>query len=64
MINPKCRKCGNELEENGAILSGPPFMDRRGPAFSPQEVTDKNHLCVKCYKLVMKFIDEDYEFPT
>ena len=63
MINFKCRKCGKELEDPGAIIWGYPTVTLRGPACFKQEECDKNHLCQECYREVMLFIDEDYIFP-
>lgn len=59
MIHPNCRKCGDELEDNGAIIWGYPTVG----SSRKQEQSDKNHLCKKCYKAVMIFIDPEYEFP-
>lgn len=45
-IKPTCDKCGNELNEFGAILLSPPDIENKVRKF---------HLCVDCYK---KFEDE------
>lgn len=47
MIDPKCKRCKEELDEPGAILLSPPDED---------DQCDKIHLCKKCYKEVMKGI--------
>ena len=43
MIRPKCDWCGDELEEPGAILLGPP---------DAQDNVRKRHLCVDCYTAI------------
>ena len=48
MINPKCDKCKEELDEFGAILLSPP--DNRGSV-------KKYHICVKCFDIIVKDID-------
>jgi len=48
MINPKCDKCKEELEEFGAILLSPP--DNRGNV-------KKYHICIKCFDIIVKDID-------
>lgn len=44
-IRPVCDKCGDELEEFGAILLSPP--NEKGEV-------KKTHLCVGCYEVVTK----------
>jgi len=63
VIKPKCRLCGCELDKLGAIIWGYPVVEWRGIDGKKQEQCDKNHLCQKCYKEVMIFIDPEYEFP-
>ena len=43
MIDPKCNRCGDELEEFGAILLSPPDEDGK---------VRKDHLCVDCYNSI------------
>ncbi len=52
MIAPKCEMCGHELEEFGAILLSPPNRDN---------MVVKEHICVKCYKILYRFLAEHYE---
>ncbi|HUX61339.1 MAG TPA: hypothetical protein VMV32_08500 [Ignavibacteriaceae bacterium] len=49
MIKAICKKCGKELEENGAILWSEP---------DENEKCKKTHLCVECYKEVIEFIEK------
>jgi hypothetical protein len=48
MINPKCDKCKEELDEFGAILLSPP--DNRGSV-------KKYHICIKCFDIIVKEMD-------
>lgn len=52
MIAPKCEMCGQELQEFGAILLSPPNRDN---------MVVKEHICVKCYKILYRFLAEHYE---
>lgn len=47
MIDPKCIRCNDELIKYGSLLIGPP---------DEQDKALKDHLCVKCYKAVKKYI--------
>lgn len=47
-ITPKCAQCGEELQDFGAILLGPP--DDTG-------AVQKFHLCKSCYNEVAASID-------
>jgi len=40
-IKPICEKCGEELEEFGAILLSPPDSEGK---------VKKHHICKKCYE--------------
>lgn len=57
MIDPKCKGCGKELDEFGALLLSPPLPKEIGKVY-PDGATDvhvrKDHLCVDCYELVLK----------
>jgi hypothetical protein len=44
MINPLCDKCGNELNEFGAILLSPPDSN---------DEHLKSHICVSCYGVML-----------
>lgn len=48
----KCYKCGDDLDEPGGILLGPPE-----PAF----IVKKYHLCGDCYDSVLEWILFDEE---
>jgi len=52
-IDPKCVKCGDELNDNGGILLGPPQ-----PNEGPKEhwPVPKYHVCKECYKWAYNFI--------
>lgn len=43
MINPKCNRCGEELNKFGAILLSPPDKKSR---------IKKYHICRDCYKIL------------
>ena len=51
-IKPKCKKCKIELIKFGAILYGPPKQ------VNDEEFCKKIHLCKKCYKSIVKMINE------
>ena len=40
MIKVNCIKCGNELDDMGAVILSPPWSDRR---------VTKSHLCTTCW---------------
>lgn len=48
-INPKCYKCGKELDDYGGILLSPPDSDGN---------VKKLHLCKKCYKVIQSQLDK------
>jgi len=50
MIQVFCIRCGEELNEPGAILLDPPGW--------ANELVVKEHLCVDCYFIVRKFISK------
>lgn len=54
-INAKCRRCGDELFEAGAILLSPPDM------LEGEIVWYKHHLCVFCFAIVIGAIDIAYK---
>ena len=39
-----CDRCGEELNEKGAIIFSPPFD------FHGHDACDKYHICVKCWE--------------
>lgn len=47
-IQVQCDRCGEELNQKGAILFSPPF-DYQG-----YDVCDKYHICVKCWNWLIK----------
>lgn len=47
-LHVSCRRCGDELNEQGAILWGPP---------NEHEDSHKIHLCLSCYQATCAFID-------
>lgn len=49
-INPKCRRCGNELQDAAAVLLGTPDMLESG-------FSEVSHLCHICYLAVLGSID-------
>ena len=49
-IQPKCSACGEELDEPGAILIGPP----------EGEIARKSHLCTVCYDEVETWINDKF----
>lgn len=50
MINPKCEKCGKELQEFGAILLSPPNISN---------MVVKYHICRDCYEKILKLLKND-----
>lgn len=50
MISPKCHRCGDELNEEGAILLSPPSQAPLGKTDHTQTVWTKRHICTKCYR--------------
>ena len=59
MINPKCFKCEEKLNEFGAILLSPPKTQIE--SLNTDHI--KQHLCVDCYWDVQKYISESKNPP-
>ncbi len=56
MLDIKCDKCGQRIEQPGALLFSPPMEDW---------MVRKYHLCVPCYKQVFKLANlKDTEAPA
>ena len=51
MIKVECDRCGDELDEPGALLFGPPVG-----CFGQEEVA-KLHLCILCADVVLDEIE-------
>lgn len=66
MIKPKCSRCGEELQEPGAILLSPPekFLDMIPETLKNIIVSSlfndvrckTDHLCKKCYKFALEVL--------
>jgi|SRR5882724_3679285 len=53
-IDPKCVKCGDELNDNGGIVLSPPIIT---PGIPKEDwPVNKFHVCNKCYAWVYKYI--------
>jgi hypothetical protein len=56
MIRPKCDKCGNELQAYGGLAFSPP---ETMPDDSPSRQVDKIHICVKCWRDFMAWLNNE-----
>lgn len=55
MIKIICAKCGLDLNEPGALLFTPPEMEVGGDYLG---WVGKFHLCKKCYKKIIRWLNE------
>lgn len=58
MIAIKCKMCGKELAEPGALVFSPPMHDNIYLAMNEDDMKCKKyHICVNCYDKLYDFID-------
>lgn len=49
-IEIKCYLCGDELEEQGALILSPPFTEEETTMYVGK--VDKYHICKRCWKIM------------